>query len=63
MLQSHNNGRCQRETDSQGHLPFLVDKLDAASADTGVVEGFVWGPLRAAHTTNIRFRHKHTEGI
>lgn len=36
------------------HLPLLVDKFDTASADTGVVQGFVRGPLRTAHTTDIR---------
>lgn len=35
-------------------LPFLMDKLNTASADTGMVQGFVRGPLRAAHTTDIR---------
>lgn len=27
------------------NIPFLMDKLDAASADTGVVERLVLGPL------------------
>lgn len=40
------------------HLPFLVDKFDTASADTWVVQRFVWCPLRATHTANISCRHK-----
>lgn len=52
-VQGHQSDSCP-----QAHLPFLVDKLDAASADTGVVQGFVCGPLRATHTTNICCRNK-----
>lgn len=32
-----------------------MDELDAASADTGVVERFVLGPLRPTHATDVRF--------
>lgn len=50
----------ERGRDSLTHLPFLVDELDTASADTRVVQGFVWGPLRAAHATNIRYTQTKT---
>lgn len=31
-----------------------MDKLDAASADTGVVERLVLGPLRPTYSTDVR---------
>lgn len=48
---------------NQAHLPFLVDKFNTASADTWVVQGFVWGTLGSTHTTNIRYRNKQTHVI
>ncbi len=35
------------------NTPFLVDKLDAAGADTGMVKRLVLGPLRSAHPTDV----------
>lgn len=40
-----------------------MDEFDAASADTRVVQGLVWGPLRPAHTTDIRYTHTHTNKL
>lgn len=36
------------------NVPFLMDKLDAASADTGVVEWLVLGPLWTTYPTDVR---------
>lgn len=36
------------------NVPFLMDKLDAASADAGVIERLVLGPLRPTHPTDVR---------
>lgn len=32
-----------------------MDKLDAAGADTGVVERLILGPLRPTYPTDVRF--------
>lgn len=36
------------------NVPFLMDKLDAAGADTGVVERLILGPLRPTYPTDVR---------
>lgn len=40
-----------------------MDELDTAGADTGVVQGLVWGPLRTTHTTYICYKQTKEEDI
>lgn len=55
LLKYNNKSKQTTQTVTTWSLnaPFLVDELDAAGADTGVVQRLVLGPLRTTHPTDV----------